>query len=240
MVLQQLPSLILSQVHDDKYLVFKTDIIGYNKGSQARPIFRWKALRDPLQYVGCGVWKRTTHHVEPDDILIEKTIQGNSDIRVTICTITPKVLDVPFVGQIPVVRLTMALAFMPEEYSWVSEGGDKEKRWHFVSGKDDTMVMPAPVSVPVPVPVSVPMPAPVTHKSHTQRIPPHIVNRFIEMAIEKGDTCPITMSPFTKGQVAMLVCGHLFERSAIQQSLQIKEQCPVCRQDADQRDILTC
>jgi SUMO ligase MMS21 Smc5/6 complex component len=55
---------------------------------------------------------------------------------------------------------------------------------------------------------------------------------LIEVAVSKGDSCPISMNPITKENAAVTSCGHVFDRDSIAQWLASSDRhgCPNCRE----------
>ena len=61
-------------------------------------------------------------------------------------------------------------------------------------------------------------------------VPPYVVELIVKDQIEKNNSCPITMTPFSGIQTFGLTpCFHLFDYEAIQRWMRTKSECPVCR-----------
>lgn len=60
---------------------------------------------------------------------------------------------------------------------------------------------------------------------------PFVAKQLLEFAQLKKEMCPITAEEYYKGETAVMPCGHLFMRIAIEESFK-KEygKCPSCRQ----------
>jgi hypothetical protein len=72
-----------------------------------------------------------------------------------------------------------------------------------------------------------------------RRIPAHIMNSHIELAILKNQTCPISLDPMSAETIAYTPCGHLFNYESLHHSFthtQLKG-CPSCRKPMKITDI---
>lgn len=99
-----------------------------------------------------------------------------------------------------------------------------------------TPVLPSFTKIPAPVPKlkskKVPAPAPAAVAA-----PPKgdlcifVAKQLLELAQLKKEMCPITAEEYYIGETAVMPCGHLFMRIAIEESFK-KEygKCPACRQ----------
>jgi hypothetical protein len=68
-----------------------------------------------------------------------------------------------------------------------------------------------------------PPPAPVA--------PRHVLEILKQDAISKGDSCPISFTPFAEcGSITITSCFHLFETEALQTWLGTNRLCPTCKQ----------
>ena len=62
-------------------------------------------------------------------------------------------------------------------------------------------------------------------------IPEFVCRALIREAIEKGDTCPISLTEFSHTMaISVTSCYHLFEQEALDQWLHSHSSCPVCKQ----------
>jgi hypothetical protein len=104
--------------------------------------------------------------------------------------------------------MTYAGTILPSEYFKVFKGDDVEEKWHFKK--------------------SSPLPSP-SMTSEPSKIPTHIIRGFVESAIQKKETCPITLETLVMGNIAMTPCGHLFEKQALIHSINRNAICPNCR-----------
>ena len=61
--------------------------------------------------------------------------------------------------------------------------------------------------------------------------PRHVLEILKQDAISKGDSCPISFTPFAECEsMTVTSCFHIFETAAIQQWLGTKQLCPTCKQ----------
>ena len=67
--------------------------------------------------------------------------------------------------------------------------------------------------------------------SSSSEIPTHIAQSVIRTAIEKGDTCPILLTPLTEETAVLTSCGHLFSKEGLTSwftSKPLEHNCPTC------------
>lgn len=63
------------------------------------------------------------------------------------------------------------------------------------------------------------------------RVEPFVARQLLELAQLKHEMCPITAEEYITGETAVMPCGHLFMRIAIDESFKTcANTCPACRQ----------
>ena len=61
-------------------------------------------------------------------------------------------------------------------------------------------------------------------------IEPYVARQLLELACLKHEMCPITAEEYITGQTAVMPCGHLFMRMAIEETFKKEaNKCPACR-----------
>lgn len=61
-----------------------------------------------------------------------------------------------------------------------------------------------------------------------------VAKQLLEFAQIKHEMCPITAEEFITGETAVMPCGHLFMRMAIEETFKKEPgKCPACRQLGD-------
>jgi hypothetical protein len=61
-------------------------------------------------------------------------------------------------------------------------------------------------------------------------IDPYVARQLLELAQIKHEMCPITAEEYITGQTAVMPCGHLFMRMAIEETFKKEaNKCPACR-----------
>lgn len=104
----------------------------------------------------------------------------------------------------------------------------------------------APVTAPVPgtpvQPAPAPAPSVIQHvaakktknNKYTTNEPTlglFVAKQLLELAQMKHEMCPITAEEFIAGETAVMPCGHLFMRMAIEETFKKEpNKCPACRQ----------
>ena len=59
----------------------------------------------------------------------------------------------------------------------------------------------------------------------------HVARQLLELAQIKKEMCPVIAEEYTAGETAVMPCGHLFSKLAIQESFKKEaNKCPACRQ----------
>ena len=93
---------------------------------------------------------------------------------------------------------------------------------------------PSAPTAPPPSSASAPAaPAPTTFA------PRYVVDLLKRDAVQKGESCPISMTPFQECESTTVTsCFHLFETTSISAWLQGHSTCPVCKQKVTARIVL--
>jgi hypothetical protein len=61
-------------------------------------------------------------------------------------------------------------------------------------------------------------------------IPLFAATALVTLAIQKGETCPISMEELQIGKAAVTSCYHIFDRTCIQNWMNEHSTCPICKQ----------
>jgi hypothetical protein len=78
---------------------------------------------------------------------------------------------------------------------------------------------------------NIPSPAPAPQPKVTGTLSLHVARQLLELARMKREQCPIIMEDLMEGHTAVMPCGHLFSRLAIEESFKKEAaRCPACRQ----------
>ena len=117
--------------------------------------------------------------------------------------------------------IDMPNTILPSTYYHCCHGLDTGNEWCFrasasAEAEAEAEAEPGPEAGPKPM-----------------NIPTHVLRSFMDSAIQRGDTCPIILEPFTKEMIAYTSCGHLFDHASIVQCT----SCPNCRARLGPDDI---
>jgi hypothetical protein len=109
-------------------------------------------------------------------------------------------LDIPEIGNRKVYKYTMTRpnTILPAEFYRVFNNEDIDMKWHFVDAENPAGEF---------------------------KIPSHVKEGYIEWALMKKESCPISLDILVRGQVVCTPCGHLFSRGSVE-GIHV---CPVCR-----------
>ena len=89
---------------------------------------------------------------------------------------------------------------------------------------------PTPPRAPVPAPTKAQPKPQLTPNMQATTIPTFVAEALKRDAISKGDTCPISMNPFTAStRVTILSCFHIFTEESILEWTKRKNECPSCK-----------
>ena len=88
-----------------------------------------------------------------------------------------------------------------------------------------------------PIPASVEPPPPIRRqrsqsepKPQPQKIPVFVAEALKRDAISRGDTCPVSMTPFTASTpITILSCFHMFMKEAADEWFKRRDECPCCK-----------
>jgi len=63
------------------------------------------------------------------------------------------------------------------------------------------------------------------------KLSPFIAGQIYDLAVLRGDHCPITHEQFTIGNVAIMPCGHIYSKSALSTYFYTKndKKCLICK-----------
>ena len=75
-----------------------------------------------------------------------------------------------------------------------------------------------------------------TVQTKSQQIPQRVLNGFIESAIAKNESCPITMMPIKKDDAIVTPCYHILSKDAGERWISMKNQCPTCKQSCSSNE----
>jgi hypothetical protein len=70
-----------------------------------------------------------------------------------------------------------------------------------------------------------------SQKKDDQSLNPFVAKQLLDLAIIRKEMCPITAEELSTGNAAVMPCGHIFMRFAIEESFKKeRNKCPWCRQ----------
>jgi hypothetical protein len=226
-----IPSHILICGGYDRYVLLSVTVV---RGQYVKT----KVIEKPKQFLldsglqGC-MWKndgvpqepRTCHHYRETSMKV--------DYYTNMVTRTSKYLSSERHAVIPVYEMTTPNLVLPDRFYDVYMGNDRRREWHFLGAEFPSAAVAvaavAVAAVAVPRPSAPPSSLSSQPSAEQQQIPRHIFKVFVEAAIAKKETCPITMEEISMENVAMTPCGHLFDKTALQMALRTRNTCPQCR-----------
>lgn len=86
------------------------------------------------------------------------------------------------------------------------------------------------VQTPTPTPTQAPTPIIRKIKPNNLGLNPHVARQLLKLAIAEKTMCPITAEEVSENNTAVMPCGHLFSRIAIEESFKTRSnECPMCR-----------
>jgi hypothetical protein len=105
--------------------------------------------------------------------------------------------------RIYVYKITKPLLTLHSVYYYVSKDFDTEMRRH-------SILLPG---------------SPLTVVREQQKIPGHVLKRYIDSLVSAKEACPVTLEEFSLGNITVTGCGHAFQKG----SLDSVSVCPMCR-----------
>lgn len=92
-----------------------------------------------------------------------------------------------------------------------------------------SLPLPSALSPLPPLPLS-PLPQRVKKLVAGSGLPSYIASQLKEFAQMKGEVCPITAGNYEDNETAVMPCGHLFSKLAIEETFKTDpNKCPACR-----------
>jgi hypothetical protein len=224
-----LPPLIIVKAGGERRVLISLTYLSDNNYIDAKIIENSKYLFSSAEWRSDGIHGRPTHHtfLRMSSRSVPKTYNSS------LCK-SNSYVKVPWHAPIHIFEMTNATVVLPSTFYKVFSGQDMGGRWHF---KEIPTPSAPPLEPDAEVEAEVEVDAEVEVK---QKIPPHIIQGYIESAIQKKEICPITLDPLVMGQIAMTPCGHLFDRSALENVVSSGKGCPQCRSEVCQRDLVMC
>ena len=225
-----IPSHILICGGYDRYVLLSVTVVGGQ-------YLKTQVIEKPKQFLfdsglqGC-MWKNDGASQEPRACRHYRETISQVDYYTNMVTRTSKYLSSERHAIIPVYEMTTPNMVLPDRFYHVFMGNDRQREWHFLGAEFPSfagLAAPSPApAVAVNRPSAPPSPS-LAPLAQPQQIPPHVFKVFVEAAIAKKETCPITMEEITMENVAMTPCGHLFDKTALQMALRTRNTCPQCR-----------
>jgi hypothetical protein len=227
-----IPSHILICGGYDRYVLLSVTVV---RGQYVKS----EVIEKPKQFLldsglqGC-MWKNDGVPQEPRTCRHYRETSMQVDYYTNMVTRTSKYLSSERHAIIPVYEMTTPNMVLPDRFYDVYMGNDRRREWHFLGAEFPYAAVAGVPAVAVPSAAiaahrpSAP-PSPSSLSAQPQQIPRHIFKVFVEAAIAKKETCPITMEEITMENVAMTPCGHLFDKTALQMALRTRNTCPQCR-----------
>ena len=204
----------------EAYLLFRT--ASYIHDGKTHWI--WRSIKDPKDIVKDSQWSTTNHPITEysySHFRAKTDISPESYYENTMARLNRYITILDLAGQRRDVyewSFTKPNQILPPAYYYTAAGRDVNMTWHF-------KVLPLPLPQ---VPKAI-------QKAHS-----HVIRGFMECAILKKESCPITMDPFTTENIACTPCGHLFSREGISEYIRLAASptCPTCRGKISQEEIV--
>jgi hypothetical protein len=226
-----IPSHILICGGYDRYVLLSVTVV---RGQYVKT----EVIEKPKQFLldsglqGC-TWKNDAASQEPRACHHYRETSMKVDYYTNMVTRTSKYLSSERHAVIPVYEMTTPNLVLPDRFYDVYMGNDRRREWHFLGAEFPSAAVAvaavAVAAVAVPRPSAPPSSLSSQPSAEQQQIPRHIFKVFVEAAIAKKETCPITMEEISMENVAMTPCGHLFDKTALQMALRTRNTCPQCR-----------
>lgn len=160
--------------------------------------WRTNVLNDSKEVIKGCVWMSDGISSQSENYIHERISSrcANSSFYESTMRRTKNYMCIPGLGKVCEYIMSSPRKILPTKYYRVCRNEDPDMKWHF------TLAIESRNTIPV-----------------------HVQKGFIELAIMKGETCPITLEKFEDGSVACTPCGHLFTKGV----LDGMEICPTCR-----------
>lgn len=195
-----------------------------------------EVLENPLSSLENGVWKED--RLELDPFQVQLKVINQSSVRNIQMIRTKEILQLTSGRKLSVYTMSHMMDVL-HPWSCIYRGWDTSNRWAF-SKEDVHPLRLAPRPLVTPLPFATPILAsswvpqrrqspPPQPTSVAPAIPKHILQVFVDAAIAKEETCPITLDPLTRATAACLPCGHLVDHESLKRAVQERKCCPVCR-----------
>lgn len=132
---------------------------------------------------------------------------------------------------LPILTLSNSTVVLPSEFKTIPEHGPGTPYSISIAHYSTRLASSSIPQTQTPTPSAPVSRSRPSSPPKTSALPQYLVNMVIEAAVQKGDTCPVSLEPLTKASVRLTPCGHLVSHPAAEHWLSNAHSCPVCRQD---------
>jgi hypothetical protein len=238
-----LPTFLLVRIREEinpKFIILKTSFVYRtdHNGPPSIKFWKFKVIDNPFLLIRGGeLWYENGTSIGPLPYYIERDATEVRPLGIysSIIKRTANYMIFPhlnFSDRVYEYTFTHPKNCLPPKYTYVLNEKDVNECFHFLGGvnmcKFRQEYLPPP-----PTPSLTPSTITIV------RIPQFVFRSYVTNAIEKKECCPITLEPLTKENVGCIPCGHLFDKKALEKSLQTSGKCPTCRESAKLNDIQT-
>jgi hypothetical protein len=173
----------------------------------------WEPVGFPQRLVGESRWEIDAEEGQPHSYWHYRFATHASEASPYHNTMTRGKKHIALKGLGVVYEWTMdkANTILPGTYYHCCNGKDVSKEWCFKAGYPLVTARPS--------------------------LPVHVLHTFMETAIQKEETCPVSMDTLTRENIAYTKCGHLFTHEAIMQCIAASGTCPNCRGRLEKEDV---
>ena len=246
----------VSKNENAKIMLFKVDVTKRNdhRGSRDLKFHTFETVHYPESILQNAIYHNDAIETEQERFWVRRapTRKRPETMYSTWIYRTRNYLQVPSLGRVYEYDIERSFSVLPLEYYNVSIN-DTLTQYYTYTGNGWCFFAPSEATGAPPAPLA---PSEATgakdrseatgakDRSEAKQekkifIPPMYFNAFVEMAMSKGEECPITMEPLSKECVGAPPCGHLFDKGALKRVLEESGKCPTCRHSASPTDIQT-
>ena len=139
--------------------------------------------------------------------------------------------------KLPICRLANAHRILPSLYSHIVTAIHDEDYEQYLIPIEDNTQLPTIRRPARHLPLHEIFPREITRQVVKPPVPQRVVNVFIESAIAKGDTCPVSMYELECSTSHVTPCWHILSETAIQW-VEERGECPLCKQTCSVDSLL--
>lgn len=231
-------------------MIFKTTFVTRtdHNGPPSLKFWKFEINSHPRLLLSEATWHEDGTDLPAHEYFVERSATEVRPLSFYSCKIrrTRCYAKIRSLGDVYEYEFTKPRNVLPPAYSWIERGNDVDRELHYNPGprmerilENNLRVFQSTLPPPLPPPQPAVQPVVQSVTVEVKKIPTFVFHAYVTSAIEKNETCPVSLEPLKKETVGCPPCGHLFDKDALKSALEVNGKCPTCRGLAKPSEIQT-